>query len=370
MRDFRLFDISDFVMDEDFIRWVNKGDKADNAFWENWLNQNPDKCMAVAEARRILESIGKERKVISEVEKRGEIERLLTTIRGSAEKPEVKGRVRAISKKWWYAVAAVFIGVVCVSIYFLEKTNDAPGQFAYAVVTPSKHLIENVNTSGKAVKLVLPDQSIIELGAGSRLAYPNNFDSSQTRDVYLLGEAFFTVKKDPSHPFRVFANEVVTKVLGTSFIIRSLNNDSTIQVTVRTGKVSVYSQANTSNSETASPGQLGGIILTPNQELVYNKSNREFKKTLLQNPVVITADSVGEKIMSYDDAPLEKVFAQLSKTYGVNIVYDNDLLKKCTVTADLRSETFYRKLDLICRAIGATYEIIDGQVVIQSNGCD
>ena len=134
--------------------------------------------------------------------------------------------------------------------------------------------------------------------------------------------------------------------------------------------MSVYSQENTSHSETGTPNQLGGIILTVNQELVYKKSNREFNRGLLQNPVVITRDTVDLKIMLYDDAPLEKVFAQLSKIYGVNIVYDNDLLKKCTVTGALRSETFYRQLDLICKAIGADYEIIDGQVVIQSNGCE
>ena len=30
MKDFRLFDIYDFLMDEDFIRWVKEGRKADN----------------------------------------------------------------------------------------------------------------------------------------------------------------------------------------------------------------------------------------------------------------------------------------------------------------------------------------------------
>jgi len=50
-------------------------------------------------------------------------------------------------------------------------------------------------------------------------------------------------------------------------------------------------------------------------------------------------------------------------------VYDVELLKKCTVTADLRNESFYRKLDLICKAIGADYEIIDGQIVIVTKGC-
>ena len=44
MKDYRLFDISDFVIDEDFIRWVHRG-KADDDFWNHWLKQNPGKHM-------------------------------------------------------------------------------------------------------------------------------------------------------------------------------------------------------------------------------------------------------------------------------------------------------------------------------------
>jgi hypothetical protein len=73
--------------------------------------------------------------------------------------------------------------------------------------------------------------------------------------------------------------------------------------------------------------------------------------------------------MLYEEAPLEKVFSQLGNDYGINIVYDVELLRKCTVTADLRNEPFFRKLDLICKAIGADYEIIDGQIVIVTKGC-
>ena len=371
MKDFRLFDIYDFLLDDDFIRWVQESKEEDNEFWSTWLAQNPDKHLTIVEARRILQTLAPRKAAVNDWEKEREVEKLLRTI-GAQTVNKLESPIVPIShrRKWWYAAAGLFISLAATISYFFLTRGQTVGKFDYACVTPSKQLIENVNTSGKPVKLVLPDESIVELGAGSRIAYANNFDSSQTRDVYLLGEALFTVIKNPSHPFRVFANEIVTKVLGTSFTVRSFDKDTIIQVTVRTGKVSVYSQANTSDVETSSPSQLGGIILTPNQELVYKKSNREFKRTLLQNPVVITPDTIDQKVMLYDDAPLEKVFAQLSKTYGVNIVYDNDLLKKCTVTADLRSETFYRKLDLICKAIGADYEIIDAQVVIQSNGCE
>ncbi len=370
MKDFRLFDISDFVMDEDFIRWVNEKKKADNDFWDNWLSQHPDKYMAVAESRRILESIGTEQHVINEEEKQREVERLMYTIKGHIQKPEQKALVVAFSKKWWYAAATLLFAVASTTIYFLVKQDEGTQKFTYAAITPSKRLIENINTSEKAITLKLPDESTVELAANSRIAYANNFDSTDTRDVYLSGEAFFKVTKNPSRPFRVFANEIVTKVLGTSFIIRSFEKDTVIQVTVRTGKVSVYSQAAINVKETSSPNQLGGIILTPNQELVYEKAKQKFQKGLLDNPVEIFPDTEYQKNMLYEDVSLVKVFAQLSKIYGVNIVYDSELLEKCTVTADLRNETFYRKFELICKAIGARYEIIDGQVVIQTNGCD
>jgi len=371
MRDFRLFDIYDFLTDDDFIRWVQEARKEDNEFWNNWLAQNPDKHLTIEEARRILQTLTPRKAAIDDLEKDIEVKKLLDTISAQpVDQPEPRVLHISRHKKWWYAAAVFFIALAATVISYFVLTRNAAGRFDYAKVTPSKQLVENVNSSVNPVRLILPDESIVELGAGSRIAYVNNFDSSQTRDVYLSGEATFTVVKNPAHPFRVFANEIVTKVLGTTFTVRSFNKDSIIQVTVRTGKVSVYSQENTSNSETGMPNQLGGIILTVNQELLYKKSNREFKKTLLQNPVVITRDTVDQKTMMYDDAPLEKVFAQLSKIYGVSIVYDNDLMKKCTVTADLRSEAFYSKLDLICKAIGANYEIIDGQVVIQSNGCE
>ena len=370
MKDYRLFDIPDFVMDDDFIRWVKQAKKDDNDFWNTWLTRNSDKHMIVAEARRILELIGAEERVSSDTEKQGEIDRLLLTIREQPHeipyKRNTPAKVIFVSKKWWYAAAIVIMASM--SIYFFSNQHKGVRQYAYAVVTSSKHLIENINTSEKAVTLRLPDESTVELAPNSRISYSNNFDS--TRDIFLSGQAFFTVTKDPARPFRVFANEIVTKVLGTSFSVRCFEKDTVIQVRVRTGKVSIYSQATADTKETGSPNHLGGIILTPNQELVYKRSSQEFQKTLLENPMVIVPDAIDQKNMVYEEASLEKVFNQLSKMYGINIVYDDELLKKCTLTADLRNETFYKKLDLICKAIGARYEVMDGQVVVRTNGCD
>jgi len=367
MKDYSLFDIADFVMDEDFIRWVNIKNKADGDFWENWLRRNPHKHLIVAEARKILESVGSEQSAVPSDIIDAEIEKLLLAIRlPNGQVTELKRRNFPV---WKYFAAAVFLTVILgTAVWTFTRDAKAPAKFTYKGITSSRGLIENVNTSKNTITVPLPDGSMVKLAPDSRISYESGFDSLPTRDVYLSGQAFFSVKKNPHHPFRVFANEIVAKVLGTSFSVRSFEKDTTIQITVSTGKVSVYSQGQTTVRESAAPNKLSGIIITPNQQLVYEKSSQEFQKVLLENPIMINAVSVN-KSMVYEDAPIDKVFDDLGRDYGINIVYDSDLLRKCTVTADLANESFYHKLDLICRAMGAKYEVIDAQVVIQSNGC-
>jgi len=371
MKDFNLFDIADFVMDEDFIRWVTLKDKADDIYWENWLKRNPNKHLIVAEARRILETIHAEQHVISTAVIDQEIEKLLLAINLQAEPVAEPGNVRRLSPKWKYFAAAILlVGFFGASTWLFTRRAKTPVKFAYADITAARELIENVNTSKNTITVTLPDGSTVKLASNSRISYENNFDSMATRDVFLSGQAFFNVKKKPDRPFRVFANEIVTKVLGTSFTIRSFEKDTTIQVTVSSGKVSVYSQGQTTIKESSTPNKLSGIIVTPNQQLVYKKSSQDFQKILLENPIMITAATAGMS-MTYEDAPIDKVFDDLERDYGINIVYDNELLKKCTISArDLTRESFYGKLDLICRAMGAKYEVIDAQVVIQSKGCE
>jgi transmembrane sensor len=385
MKDFRLYDITDFVMDEDFIRWVHDKSARDNAFWHNWLIQNPSKHLVIAEARQIVESIRIEQKTIGAAEIKTEIDNLLRTIRdqqrqyepGTDEGPRTRvvplpGRSssgHSLYGKWARGVAALFILAIAGLLFLNNPSKDKKlEKFAYSRVVASPTFTERANSSGAVVSIALPDGSLIDLAAGSRISYPNNFGIADTRDVYLSGEAFFKIARNHGRPFRVFANEIITKVLGTSFSIRSYEKDTTIRVTVRTGKVSVYSQATGSDKESAGPGKPAGIIVTPNQQLVYQRVEQKFQKVLVEYPLFIVPDTLDHG-MVYEDTPVEKVFDQLAKYYGINVVFDNELLSKCTVTADLANESFYHKLDLICKAIGAKYEIMDGQVVIQANGC-
>ena len=370
MKDFRLFEITDFVMDEDFSRWVFESTPADNEFWDDWLDQNPDKHLIIAEARQILQSLRIQEEGVSSQKLQIEVDRLLQTIRREPQHEKRQVRVFLLSSRWWYAAAAVVIISVAGMIYYMNSSHSSldKDQYMYTAQVSSKRLVENINTSGQKAKITLPDGSIVHLAPDSRISYSNDFDSLGTRDVYLSGEAFFSVVRNPELPFRVFSNEIITKVLGTTFTVRSFEKDSIIQITVKTRKVSVYSQANSNSSKEIASKKLGGILLTSNQQLVYAKTGQTFQKIIAESPAIIAPEIMDQKT-AYEDVPLEEVFRQLSRAYGIDIIYDSESLKNCTVTADIRNETFYRQLDLVCEAVGARYELMDGQVVIQSNGC-
>src|SRR5687768_16945252 len=123
MKDFRLYDISDFVIDEDFIRWVHEQREEDNLFWNTWLQQHPDKHLVIAAARRIVESIQFEQTHIDEQEVEQEISRLLNTIT-TQPIPLVPRQKMMISRTWWYAAAALLL---CTSAiwYFYDRNTGA-----------------------------------------------------------------------------------------------------------------------------------------------------------------------------------------------------------------------------------------------------
>ena len=350
MKDYPAYTLTDLLLDEDFIRWVQDQRPADQAFWEEWLRTHPDKRALVVEARRMLESFTISQKHISNEEVQQETARLLAAIGRPVQSAPLPPARKPFRRRWVTAAAAIIIGLM--AYYLLPKAIDKKSALpAYADQISSRHLLERVNNGNKPDTVRLSDGSWIRISPNSRIAYSNDFDTAAIREVYLSGEAFFQVAKSPHHPFHVVTGEVTTVVLGTSFCIRSFEKDTTIQVTVRSGKVSV-----------------SGIILTPNQRLVYKKAAQSYQRLLLDHPAMV-APGITDDSMVYEDTPVEQVFGQLEKAYGVTIMYDSELLRKCTVTADLKDETFYHKLDLICRAIGAGYEIIDGQVLIQSGGC-
>lgn len=185
--------------------------------------------------------------------------------------------------------------------------------------------------------------------------------------MYLSGEAFFNVKRNEDRPFLVYSNEVVTQVLGTSFTIKAYEHEKEITVAVKTGKVSVYANP-PGKLMTGATGQKA-VILAPNQQIVYNRRNSIVVKQLVKEPEIILPNSNLFK-MRFDEVPVTKIFKVLEENYGVEIVYDEEALKKCTLTTAMSDEGLYQRIEVICKAIKAEYTVTEAVIFIKSPGCE
>jgi hypothetical protein len=262
------------------------------------------------------------------------------------------------------ASVILFIGLGCWGwiAYSRQQTDNVYETF---VTDKKSKLIEVINKGVEPQIILLNDGSKVTLKEGSRMSYEASF-SGNNRIVYLTGEAFFEVVRNPQKPFLVYANELVTKVLGTSFSVKANKFDKQVVVEVKTGKVSVSAQKGFDEKA----DKFKGLILTPNQKVVYDREVEQLTKSLVAEPILVLQEKEVQMMdFNFDDTPANEVFEVLENAYGIHIIYDADLLKNCPVTAPLSDQNLYNKLKIICKAIEAQYELIDGQIIIQSKGC-
>ncbi|NCI48138.1 FecR family protein [Sediminibacterium soli] len=267
----------------------------------------------------------------------------------------------------WVAAAAMLAGLIFGIRAILPAHNDTT---AYQEGKKEKGLIEAVNTNGQSRKVLLPDGSTVTLQPLARLAYPNQF-SSDKREVYLEGEAFFQVTKNPAKPFLVHSGNLLTQVLGTSFTIKPDKISNKITVAVKTGKVAVFEDNNQVKLNT---DQLknNGAIITPNQKVIYDAGSRNFITSLVENPEPVIIESktpVTPSSFSFNDANLATVLDAISKVYEIDIMVENELIYHCLFTGNLSQQTLYEKLDLICQSTGHQYEIKGTKILIKGKGC-
>ena len=206
------------------------------------------------------------------------------------------------------------------------------------------------------------------LQPNSKLSYPKIFVGNE-RKVYLSGEGFFEISKNPQKPFFVFANEIVTKVVGTSFKIKAYANQPNIEVVVRTGKVKVRSN----EIITSSKDQL--IVLLPNQALRFVRKNLIFNKItdITQDESLSHSTSTIEQLgFEFTDIPVAQIFKTIEQAYLVKIDFPQAKLKDCYLTTSLGDQPLPEKLKIICKSLGnnSSYEMNGNQIIIISDGCN
>ena len=140
-----------------------------------------------------------------------------------SRKPLPKKQIGVIL--WYYAVAASLLIMISVGYLF----NFLQGNRLSTTPLFSHSFIQNNGKTNQ--RIALSDGSFVALYPKSTIRI--SLDSlSDFRIVFLEGAAFFEVAPDRSKPFLVYTQNVVTRVLGTSFTVRAFETDKDIRVTV------------------------------------------------------------------------------------------------------------------------------------------
>ena len=353
------FKIEDFLNDDLFVKWVLFNEQ--DAYWQQVMIDYPAKQLLIEQATQIVRQLcqaeGDRTSLVHEEQLWNRIRKNTIDANPLVEWPRKRNWRRAL------LICGIAVFIIGGGWAYWKQFNATTYQSLIAKASETSLFIEKVNRSEQTLKIVLEDGSTVLLGKNSRFSYPLHFGAT-SRETFLSGEAFFQIKANPQKPFYVYANELVTRVLGTSFTIKAFDDEQKMLVKVRTGRVSVYQQAPIRLISDESQH----LILFPNQQVVFNRRTESLSKQLVDDPKPIQLLS-DKQDRYYEDVPASTVFQALEKRYGIRIVYDEDRLSKCIITTTLGNQSLIAQLDVICQTIGATYKEIDAQLVIESGGC-
>ncbi len=227
--------------------------------------------------------------------------------------------------KSWLRIAAAIILVVCV------------GWLSYVLVSKNsgKHIVAvTVASVNKVVTDTLPDGSVITVNKNSTLSYPSKF-KGDTREVALNGEAFFKITPNKEKPFIIHVNDVMVRVVGTSFNIKSENGKT--EIIVETGIVQVIKNNHT-------------VRLLPKEKAVTLWKDSTLEKDTVEDQLYRYYRS---KEFFCNNTPLHSLVETLNEAYNVNIIIENDTLKDLPITTVFKGES----LDNILAVISETFKI-------------
>ncbi len=371
MTPYHQFSAQAFMLDAWFRAWVANPTPETDAFWQHWLLANPDKKEVCQRAKEELLTLWGEFDQLPEAERQQRINQIKAA----------RLRRDPAPVRWWsgqragWAVAAsltLALGMGWLA-YTRMPTATGNGQTArltYQQLTapqPGTPVLTETKSSSQSRGVKLPDGSLVTLSARSTVRYAPTLGKTPQRAVYLQGEAFFEVVKDPTRPFFVYANGVVTRVLGTSFRVSAYETTPNVTVQVRTGRVAVFANTHAQNAGTLFSHLKNGVVLTPNQQVVL-LPNETLVKSIVQQPTLLHPDTDRAGTV-YTDTPLSQIFQKLETSYGIEIVYDQATLRECLLTARLYDEPLLEQIALLCKTVGATYAVTDGRIVVSGGNC-
>lgn len=353
------YTIEDLLTDDAFITHQLSPSTQSTSFWEEVFETNPHLLASAETAGGVIRQFQLGLTEYAAVEISPEAKAHLFKRISESNQLVISPRTGFKRARVWLAAATVLFALGA-GWYFLTYDNLQTENLA--VLSSPEHITKE-NLSTKPLNLKLPDGSTVTLKQNSTITYDDKFGQTN-RTAVLSGEAEFDVVKQKEQPFLVVANEITTRVLGTKFTVKAFSEDTDVTVTVKEGKVSVFTNKQT---KTTTKKTVEGVVVLPNQQAVFDRKSSSYSKKLVEQPTLQHATEKTSFI--FNETPIAEALRRLEEAYGVEIEFDAELLQGCEITAPFTNENLYEKIDIITQTINGTYENVDGKIIIYSRGC-
>ncbi len=307
------YTLQDFLQDASFLHWVHKTGAAEELQWETLLAAHPKKKIMARQAALLLTPVSFTPAPLPDAQQQESWQRLKhRLIFEENAQPLAAARLKKLNFRQWpqWAAAMVVLGCSSALLYYLA-------------VTLSRQTYRT--KFGETATLILPDSSTVVLNGNTTLRYTANQNFNQNREVWLEGEAFFSVLRKPGPdkaPFIVHTPEVNVRVLGTRFNVT--NRRRKTRVVLSSGKVNLSAQASTAQpvTETLIPGEMAE--LAPAQQ--------KFTKSRV-NPEVYS--SWTHRKLIFEATPLADIVALLEENYGFKVITTDPKILTRKITGEI-----------------------------------
>lgn len=204
---------------------------------------------------------------------------------------------------------------------------------------------------GHRFELKLADGSHVVMNAGSSLKYPVDFPRTGNREVFLTGEAFFDVVKDPDRPFVVNTKKFEVGVLGTQFNVSAYEDESSHNVVLVEGSVDLNNPTNPKHSTRLEPGQLA--------ELTNSEDDFSIREV---DTDIYTAWMKGGLV--FRNVSFENMLQKMARHYNVTIINKNKTMAQELFNANFGDESLETILQYYKEIYGLNYNRKQDTIII------
>lgn len=344
------YTVEELILDDSFISYVLGSGDTDREKWDKLVSDSPELQSSFNEASDIIKAFKYQDLSFSESENA----KIWNRIEIRTEISESQQKHKRLPM--WLKVAAALIPIIMSSLWIFDNLQQTTVNKEVSGTMVVKDCL-----NGRKMTVTLPDGSTVKLNSGTRISYNSIFEGD-VRSVWLEGEAFFDVKRNPEKPFIIISGNIRTQVLGTSFNVKSYQEEGVVDVAVASGLVSV-SRFDENEPDKLQWDNISGVVLNPDELVSYDIENDKFSDIVQVRTDEYLAWKSG--ILVFKRAPFVEIVSRLERWYGVEFEIEESIEIPDGFTGSFDNKSLRRVLEGISYTSKFDFEI-DGKKVIIS----